>query len=127
MRVHFLLYHKAVKKEAWQQVVPLGACRFAEFALLEEPSSESLGQGRPSGPTQVEIVVQVNLTALLNWLLQSASCQTCITERCTCTKLSHKQRACKGCSVRCAAVNCVHNVVTWTQMTPLESKTHSKS
>ncbi|DBB07539.1 TPA: hypothetical protein ACH3X3_008996 [Trebouxia sp. C0006] len=32
--------------------------RFAEFALLEEPSSESLGQGRPHGPTQVEIVVQ---------------------------------------------------------------------
>ncbi|KAL0040922.1 hypothetical protein WJX79_010101 [Trebouxia sp. C0005] len=32
--------------------------RFAEFALLEQPSSESLGQGRPPGPTQVEIVVQ---------------------------------------------------------------------
>ncbi len=67
MRMHFLLCHKAVNKEAWQQVVRLGACRFAEFALLEEPSSDSLGQGRPPGPTQVEIVVQVNLTALLNW------------------------------------------------------------
>ncbi|DBB04251.1 TPA: hypothetical protein ACH3X1_013272 [Trebouxia sp. C0004] len=41
--------------------------RFAQFALLEQPSSESLGQGRSPGPTQVEIVVQVNLTALLNW------------------------------------------------------------
>ncbi len=49
------------------KIVRLGACRFAEFALLEEPSTESLGQGRPPGPTQVEIVVQVNLTALLNW------------------------------------------------------------
>lgn len=67
MCTHFLLHHKAVNKEDWQQVVRVGACRFAEFALLEQPSSESLGQGRPPGPTQVEIVVQVNLTALLNW------------------------------------------------------------
>ncbi len=66
MRMHLLLYHNAVSKTGSALYVWLGACRFAEFALLEEPSSESLGQGRPPGPTQVEIVVQVNLTALLN-------------------------------------------------------------
>lgn len=66
MRMHFLLYHNAVNKPGSKLYVRLGTCRFAEFALLEEPSSESLGQGRPPGPTQVEIVVQVNLIALLN-------------------------------------------------------------
>ena len=34
-------------------------CRFAEFALLEQPSSESLGHDSP--PSQVQIVVQVSL------------------------------------------------------------------
>ena len=34
------------------------SCRFAEFALLEQPSSESLGQDSPP-TTQVQIVVQV--------------------------------------------------------------------
>lgn len=40
-----------------------GSCRFAEFALLEQPSSESLGQDSPS-TTQVQIVVQVSLCML---------------------------------------------------------------
>ncbi len=57
---------QSVRKPGSKLYIRLGACRFAEFALLEELSSESLGQGRPPGPTQVEIVVQVNLTALLN-------------------------------------------------------------
>lgn len=36
-------------------------CRFAEFALLEQPSCESLDQEPSPGPSQVEIVVQVSL------------------------------------------------------------------
>ena len=78
MLTHFLFHHKAVNTESWQQVVQLGTCRFAEFALLEQPSSESLGQGRPPGPTQVEIVVQVNITALVDWCSQSACGHTCV-------------------------------------------------
>ena len=34
-------------------------CRFAEFALLEQPSSESLGRDSP--PSHVQIVVQVSV------------------------------------------------------------------
>lgn len=75
-----------------------GACRFAEFALLEQPSSESLGPDRPAGPTQVDIVVQVSPIAYV--ACSACSCLQCLQEGLA--LFQAQTHACAGVHVHCS-------------------------